>query len=523
MNSENKNLKGHLQPLGQQCEPGNEILVLKEIPDCEVFFHNHVNPNQPVIFRRGASHWIAIKQWNDKYLASKAGKALLDIELGKKELRTRPRSQMNMADFLNCYGQQDIYAVTDLPEELIEDLELPACIDQGNIAHFLETDSVFWMNSGGAKSLLHLDDYENLLCVIDGTKQVTLAPPKHHQTARILSHSGYSSMDVDHVDLNEFSGVSEIPFQFAELGPGDILFIPQYWLHQLTSVNRSIAINFWWRQWVAPHGLGLKSTIDLHQRNIVNGSAENSKSTDRDISPLQNFLTKRKNKTKITASTNSKQIAPRNHFEIRPLFSTPIYLSHLPDHERININISKFVQSLKQEDKANRDHSGKGYNPHGVGYTSYFEDRTDQILGHSDLQELVSFLVKCSIEYMRQLRFKLENHRIGIDRVWVNINSQGSYHLAHRHPGSVVSGVYYISIPEPNEGGELVFQDPLDAHRMAEPSLPSEIGRKIYPSSGLLVLFPSWLEHEVRLQKSSGNRISLAFNSYATAGGVKSR
>ncbi len=100
---------------------------------------------------------------------------------------------------------------------------------------------------------------------------------------------------------------------------------------------------------------------------------------------------------------------------------------------------------------------------------------------------------------------------------WVNINTPNSYNLAHDHQNSILSGVYYVSVPHDNMG-DLVL------HRgdTAEYFLKSDverIGTKTNsfvavkkPIESVFYIFPSWVKHHVESNNSQGDRISIAFN-----------
>jgi uncharacterized protein (TIGR02466 family) len=100
---------------------------------------------------------------------------------------------------------------------------------------------------------------------------------------------------------------------------------------------------------------------------------------------------------------------------------------------------------------------------------------------------------------------------------WVNINTPNSYNLAHDHQNSILSGVYYVSVPHDNMG-DLVL------HRgdTAEYFLKSDverIGTKANsfvavkkPIESVFYIFPSWVKHHVESNNSQGDRISIAFN-----------
>lgn len=87
---------------------------------------------------------------------------------------------------------------------------------------------------------------------------------------------------------------------------------------------------------------------------------------------------------------------------------------------------------------------------------------------------------------------------------WATVTSNGSYHLSHTHPASLVSGVYYVDVPA--DAGPILFRDPRG------PRPPFDAPLTIHPRSGELLLFPSWLSHEVAPTPGAAPRISIAFN-----------
>ena len=108
---------------------------------------------------------------------------------------------------------------------------------------------------------------------------------------------------------------------------------------------------------------------------------------------------------------------------------------------------------------------------------------------------------------------------------WANVNGPGDANEFHIHPGSAWSGVYYVDdggiAANPALGGELELKDPRGAApamyaphlTYAGPGGPSAgASELIRPKSGLLVLFPAWLYHQVRPYRGNALRISIAFN-----------
>jgi len=101
---------------------------------------------------------------------------------------------------------------------------------------------------------------------------------------------------------------------------------------------------------------------------------------------------------------------------------------------------------------------------------------------------------------------------------WINCSPAGSHNSAHVHPGAEISGVFYISVPP--ESGQIVFRDPRPQSEMSR--LYSKDGKifetltprvPVTPAPGDLLLFPSWLMHQVEPGEDHKElRISMALN-----------
>jgi uncharacterized protein (TIGR02466 family) len=111
-----------------------------------------------------------------------------------------------------------------------------------------------------------------------------------------------------------------------------------------------------------------------------------------------------------------------------------------------------------------------------------------------------------------------KDRRLTIETFWVNVNPKYAYNALHDHPLSVVSGVYYVQSDE--KSGCLRFRDPRGGKRMNpwpvdkdKKSDQRHWDRVSYkPTPGRLIMFPSWLEHDVEANQSDNERISISFN-----------
>jgi uncharacterized protein (TIGR02466 family) len=100
---------------------------------------------------------------------------------------------------------------------------------------------------------------------------------------------------------------------------------------------------------------------------------------------------------------------------------------------------------------------------------------------------------------------------------WANVVRSGDYHLVHNHPNNLWSGVYYVSVGEPEpdrpHNGQLELLDPrLTPNMVGIPDSLFEVRYTVQASAGLMVMFPSWLRHYVHPFFGNGERISIAFN-----------
>jgi len=100
---------------------------------------------------------------------------------------------------------------------------------------------------------------------------------------------------------------------------------------------------------------------------------------------------------------------------------------------------------------------------------------------------------------------------------WGAVNRQGHYNTVHVHPMAAWSGVYYVDPGEATADatdGNLEFAHPVAAATMTFfPSvLPS--ARLVRPQAGLMVLFPSYLLHSVRMYRGERPRICVPFNAH---------
>lgn len=96
---------------------------------------------------------------------------------------------------------------------------------------------------------------------------------------------------------------------------------------------------------------------------------------------------------------------------------------------------------------------------------------------------------------------------------WINLHDRGGFNHLHLHEGALLSGSFYLKVPP--GAGDFVFRDPRPgvihgAVKGAVANGHSDV--RLRPSTGLLVLFPCWMEHYVEVHESDEPRIAISFN-----------
>ena len=197
---------------------------------------------------------------------------------------------------------------------------------------------------------------------------------------------------------------------------------------------------------------------------------------------------------------------------IQFLFPTLLYRAELPESQRLNMQLHDAALNLAAEDVAGQRWCEK----HGYpGYTS-FATQTDLAEYVPAIARLMKILDRHAAEFTKELHWDIRGGKPVCDSLWVNVMPEGGSHTSHIHTNSVISGTYYVAVPP--GAGPIVFEDPRHPQMMAAPprksSAPREFKHHISetPQDGTVLLWESWLRHEVPLNKANGLRISISFN-----------
>ena len=199
------------------------------------------------------------------------------------------------------------------------------------------------------------------------------------------------------------------------------------------------------------------------------------------------------------------------------LFPTTYYYAPLIKDARKRQMLLKEIRSeiprIRDYDDAGRKWSEKNYIG---GYTSY-GSLSELHQFSSTFAELKHHLDSHVEIFAKGLDADLKNHPLEITQLWANVMPAGVVHSGHLHPLSSISGTFYVDVPKGSSG--LKFEDPrLGLFMGSVPRKQKGAGPRslrhhvLQPEAGWVVLFESWLRHEVPPNPVAGERVSCSFN-----------
>lgn len=209
---------------------------------------------RPVLLEGLAAKWPATRQWSPEHLAERIGDAEItyqggrqgaaDFELAKdRHTRTMPFNSY-MAGIMGGDGGNDAYitAYNSAPNQKAFG---PLMDDLGRVAYLNGGGGMLWIGPGGTFTPLHHDLTNNLLVQVVGRKRLHLLPPS--ETGK-LANTRHVFSDVHDIEdagqLARYPAARTARHLIVDLEPGDALFIPVGWWHQVRSITFSVMLTY---------------------------------------------------------------------------------------------------------------------------------------------------------------------------------------------------------------------------------------------------------------------------------------
>jgi len=189
------------------------------------------------------------------------------------------------------------------------------------------------------------------------------------------------------------------------------------------------------------------------------------------------------------------------------LFPTPLYVDTQLELAKEILPVAEDYINRHGRPYRNQPNYISTYNVDSAGVFQKFDSRLDI---------LNNFIKDAAKKYFEDISIESKDFNL---YYLFNKITFGGEHATHAHPYSILSGVFYLKIPE--NAPPIIFNDPRDHYKYIQ--YPTKFGnpREMYkllpeyvinPTEGMLLFWPSWLEHQVPSSKCSEERIAVAFN-----------
>jgi len=195
-------------------------------------------------------------------------------------------------------------------------------------------------------------------------------------------------------------------------------------------------------------------------------------------------------------------------------FPTLIWQADMPDNEKSFIKEIKDVVLKEKKESSDIATSADPHETRCLENSSHFQGGwqsklyTQWMHGFEHMGEKLDETIESCRKQIGVPELKLKGY-------WFSINSYGDYTTLHNHRDSVLSGVFYVDIPDENMG-KINFERSDDISYYLPPleSYNNFTGERAsyQPETGRVLIFPSWLKHSVDTNRSKKNRISISFN-----------
>ena len=199
--------------------------------------------------------------------------------------------------------------------------------------------------------------------------------------------------------------------------------------------------------------------------------------------------------------------------QLEHVFTTPIFSHLLPDAGALNAELRAIILD-RERATASQAKSNQGGWQSAADFFAWGGEAVGALERHARTAVKVA-TARLGISLSSGLEFDLFG--------WAAVNRRGHYNTGHVHPGATWSGVYYVDPgEEPAEatGAAIEFAHPVTAALMSffPGLLPS--ARVVKPRAGLTILFPSYLQHSVRMYGGDRPRVCVPFNAHVRGGAV---
>jgi lysine-specific demethylase 8 len=251
-------------------ESGLSKSIDKPVPETTIdrfeFVKSLTSLTEPLVMRSLAEEWSAVYKWrNIDQLAREHGHRLIPIEVGSIDTGMK-EELVSFRSFVTNYLSQSAKNDCTRLEEAVDPASSIAYLAQHPLLNQISnlhddvpktpfglepTNINIWLGTGGTRTPLHFDSYDNLFVQLVGAKYVRLYRPDQTSKLYVSKDSKYglqgnmSQVNCEMEDFDSHPLAKDCEYTEVLLLPGDALFIPSRYWHYVRSLSTSVSINYW--------------------------------------------------------------------------------------------------------------------------------------------------------------------------------------------------------------------------------------------------------------------------------------
>jgi hypothetical protein len=234
-------------------------------------FAQLLESGEPRILEGEFAGTLAAANWTVPYLRERCGKATVrvfvsagedySVDIDSTSQTRKEIVEMTMDEFVGRISGEPGYAPLVQPGERYYLYAFPAQLFDGVLAELPEPRFLregrygpvrtnFWITPAEFVTLAHSDPFhDNLLAQIHGVKRLLIWDPKQAPLLYLSTfgepNHGRSKPNLAKPDFEKFPLLKEAHALEACLNPGDVLYIPEAWIHYVFTESISISVNYW--------------------------------------------------------------------------------------------------------------------------------------------------------------------------------------------------------------------------------------------------------------------------------------
>lgn len=235
-------------------------------PTLKEFFQEIRPRRQPVVLTGCVDHWPAMRLWSHDYLSETFGDLMVPCEMSnlfdcvnvsdKGTIQRVERDRIPLSQAISAMREPDSRAYVTEWHALEESEMLRSHVDIGGenlFSHKHRSPMQMYVGSKNSFTPLHFDRAPNFTTHIRGSKTWKIFAPA--DSKKLYSYPRLSQMghftklhtEQDMVDFERFPRLRETVCWETIVRPGEIIYIPEYWWHSVSSADETVSLHFFFK------------------------------------------------------------------------------------------------------------------------------------------------------------------------------------------------------------------------------------------------------------------------------------